>query len=241
MRLRRQSGGSLLLIGQQEEPAMALMAGAMISVAAQLPAQGASFYILDGSPADSPLARVLPDVQAAIPQPVRFVEYRAVSEAMNELAGELKRRQSAAEPVTAPLFVIVYGLQRYRALRKSEDFSFAARDQEAGQAADRVYADLLREGPPVGMHVLAWADTAACIERTLDRASLREFDHRVLFQMSASDSSNLIDSPMANKLGMNRALAFSEEQGTLEKFRPYALPSPEWLEHVRTCLAAQHK
>src|SRR2546430_12485844 len=54
---------------------------------------------------------------------------------------------------------------------------------------------------------------------TFDRASMREFDNRVLFQMSAADSSNLIDSPAANKLGTNRALAYSEEQGVMEKFR----------------------
>jgi len=51
--------------------------------------------------------------------------------------------------------------------------------------------------------------------------------------MSAADSSNLIDSPMANKLGMHRALAYSEEQGIMEKFRPYALPDAAWLEHVK--------
>ena len=70
-------------------------------------------------------------------------------------------------------------------------------------------------------------------ERTLERGSLREFDNRVLFQMSAADSSNLIDSPAGNKLGFNRALSFSEEQGLMEKFRPYALPPKEWLERVR--------
>ena len=61
---------------------------------------------------------------------------------------------------------------------------------------------------------------------------MREFDHRILFQMSAADSSNLIDSPAANKLGFYRALAFSEEQGVLEKFRPYAMPDKAWLAHV---------
>jgi len=63
---------------------------------------------------------------------------------------------------------------------------------------------------------------------------MREFDNRILFQMSAADSSNLIDSPAANKLGMNRALAYSEEQGTTEKFRPYGLPTGDYLDHVRT-------
>ena len=59
--------------------------------------------------------------------------------------------------------------------------------------------------------------------------------------MSANDSSNLIDSPAGNKLGPNRALAYSEEQGTMEKFRPYALPTAQWLERVKASLAARPK
>ena len=53
-----------------------------------------------------------------------------------------------------------------------------------------------------------------------------EFDNRVLFQMSANDSSNLIDSPAASRLGANRAVFFSEESGVAEKFRPYAPMEP---------------
>jgi hypothetical protein len=49
---------------------------------------------------------------------------------------------------------------------------------------------------------------------------MREFDNRVLFQMSANDSSNLIDSPAANKLGLEPRPGYSEEQGVMEKFRP---------------------
>ena len=52
---------------------------------------------------------------------------------------------------------------------------------------------------------------------------------RVLFQMSAADSSQLIDSPAAGRLGENRALFYSEEQGRLEKFRPYSPPDDEML------------
>ena len=51
--------------------------------------------------------------------------------------------------------------------------------------------------------------------------------------MSSSDSSNLIDSPAANRLGFHRALLYSEEQGLLEKFRPYALPESDWLDNLR--------
>ncbi|HUB25646.1 MAG TPA: hypothetical protein VL992_09460, partial [Tepidisphaeraceae bacterium] len=82
-------------------------------------------------------------------------------------------------------------------------------------------------------------DTPASLDRILERQAMREFDFRVLFQMSANDSSNLIDSPAANKLGANRALVYSEEQGTMEKFRPYALPDQPWLERVKNGLGAK--
>ena len=59
----------------------------------------------------------------------------------------------------------------------------------------------------------------------------------VVFQMNVSDSSNLIDSPLASKLDMHRALFFNEEDGRLDKFRPYGLPSETWLRRVREQLA----
>jgi DNA segregation ATPase FtsK/SpoIIIE, S-DNA-T family len=55
----------------------------------------------------------------------------------------------------------------------------------------------------------------------------------------AEDSSNLVDSPAAAKLGQNRALFFSEEQGRAEKFRPYGLPHEEWLAAVGKRLRSQ--
>ena len=47
--------------------------------------------------------------------------------------------------------------------------------------------------------------------------------------MSMSDSSSLIDLPVAAKLGPSRAIFFTEDQGRVEKFRPYALPTPAWV------------
>ena len=64
------------------------------------------------------------------------------------------------------------------------------------------------------------------------RPQLREFGLRVLFQMSPTDSSTLMDTPAAAKLGRNRALLLTEESDRPEKFRPYGLPSDEWLERV---------
>src|SRR4029079_3109872 len=174
---------------------------------------------------------------------VNLVEWRAVEETINAVSDEMKHRQEDTAQTHPPaIFIMSYGLQRYRVLRKSEDssFSFSMDDDEKKKVpVDKQFADILREGPALGIHVFTWADAPAAVERTLDRTSLREFDHRVLFQMSANDSSNLIDSPAANKLGFHRALAFSEEQGVLEKFRPYALPPKGWLEEVAARLRAK--
>jgi S-DNA-T family DNA segregation ATPase FtsK/SpoIIIE len=94
-------------------------------------------------------------------------------------------------------------------------------------------ATILREGPTVGVFTLVWCDTLANLQRALDRQALREFQMRVLFQMSAADSSNLIDSPLASKLGPHRAYYYTEDQGQLEKFRPYGAVSEDWWRDVR--------
>ena len=101
-------------------------------------------------------------------------------------------------------------------------------DEPAAPNPAQQLATILREGPDVGIHTIVWCDTVTNLNRSLDRRALREFAMRVVFQMSAEDSANLIDTPAASKLGPYRALFYSEEEGRLEKFRPYSLPSEAW-------------
>jgi S-DNA-T family DNA segregation ATPase FtsK/SpoIIIE len=235
--MRRQSGANVLIIGQADEQAMSIMVSQMISLSAQHPKGTAKFYVMDGTPADSPLAGTFERIKEIIPHEVNIVDYKGVEAAMTELAEEQARRAGLDAPDYPEVYVLIYGLQRYRQLRKSEDsFSFGG-DEEKKPAADTQFGDLVREGPNVGMHIITWCDTPASVERTLDRQQMREFDNRVLFQMSANDSSNLIDSPAANKLGMFRALVFSEEQGVMEKFRPYGLGDRAWFEFLKSKFA----
>jgi DNA segregation ATPase FtsK/SpoIIIE, S-DNA-T family len=239
--MRRQSGSNVLIVGQQDESALAMLQMAIISLAAQYPKERAKFIVLDGTPADSPFAGSFRRIKDAVPHEVNLVEWRMTADVINETAREMQRRIDEDDPNAPAIFVVIYGLQRYRILRKGEDdFSFGLSnpdDPPKPPNTGKQFTELLKDGPAVGIHVMAWADTPVAVERTLDRGSMREFDHRVLFQMSANDSSNLIDSPAANKLGFYRALAFSEEQGVMEKFRPYAVPSDQWLQHVRQELA----
>jgi S-DNA-T family DNA segregation ATPase FtsK/SpoIIIE len=239
--LRRQSGANVLMVGQRDEVAMNLTGATLVSLAAQLPRKSAQFVILDGSSAESPQAGGLTRVAAALPHACRLVSWRDVPETIAELAKEAERRTQTGEHDAPTIILAIYGLQRYRMLRRSEDAFGLSLDEAAGPRPEVQFAQLLREGPGVGIHVLTWADTLATLERTLDRQTLREFDHRVLFQMSATDSSNLIDSPVANQLGLYRALLYSEEQGGIEKFRPYDTLRDDWLAAVRSKLAATHR
>lgn len=234
---RRNSGCNLLLIGQQEEAARGLLATAILSLAVQHGPTDARFLLLDGTPNDQPNADYLPSLAGIVPHTVQVVKPRDLPTVFAELAEEVDRRSKGTDGDGATTYVLIQGLQRFRDLRKAEDdFGFGGSGSEPPSPA-KLLATILKEGAAVGIHVLAWCDTATNMQRAFDRAAQREFDQRVLFQMSAADSSNLIDSPAASRLGDNRALWHSEEEGRLEKFRPYGLPSEAWLKWFRLQLS----
>jgi S-DNA-T family DNA segregation ATPase FtsK/SpoIIIE len=234
---RRQSGANVVMIGQQGEGALAQMAVMLVSLAAQHPAPaesaatGARFYFLDGSPADSPHAGFLPRLVSALPHPLELLTPRDTARVIDELATEVERRQASQETDAPPLYLFIYDIQRFRELRKQDDdFGFSRGGEKPSPI--KQLGTVLREGPGLGVHTIVWGDTLNNLNRAFDRQAMREFETRILFQMSVADSSSLIDSPSASKLGVHRAFLHSEEQGRLEKFRPYSLPPAAWLAWV---------
>ena len=228
---RRQSGSHLLLVGQADESVAALVASSIISLRHTAPKS--KFFVLDGTPTDAPLHKLLREVAANVDADAEFADYRALPDVLADVATEVEGRGAA--DAGDPLFLVIHGVQRFRDLSKADDYGgggsfggFLGGDEEDAPKAEppgKLLMKILRDGPTVGVHVVASVDTYASLERRLGREALREFDGRVLFQMSANDSSVLIDSPAANRLGFYRALLCSEERGTQEKFRPYAVPS----------------
>ena len=229
-RFHRRSGSNLLIVGQQDKTAVGLLSSALISLAAQYEPQSVRFIILDGRADETTHSGQLQDLAARLPHDHCIVPWRQVAQVIDDLSCEVQKRQDE-QPADAPdIYVLIYDLQRYRVLRRNEDDFGFSMNEEAKPKPDKQFSDIIRDGPAVGVHVLVWADTLNVVERTLDRQLLREFDYRVLFQMSSADSSHLIDTPLANQLGFHRALFYSEEQGLLEKFRPYTHIDPQWLD-----------
>jgi len=234
-------GANLLWLGQNDEAVAGMLVGVILSLAAQYPDParsakfaGAQFEILLGGALEAEYGAVLRKLPEYMPDRVCVTEAAGAASLIADLAADVAQRQTSPADggpgSAAPRFLFVFDLPRLRVLRKQEDdFSFSRSATDAPAKPDKQFAEILREGPGLGVHTLAWCDTLTNFNRVFDRQTLKEFDSRVLLQMSATDSSLLIDSPAAGQLGRHRALLHREDEGKLEKFRPFSVPSAAWL------------
>ncbi len=236
---RRQGGANMLIVGQREDLGTSLLAMSIVSLAAghdPHPGGGlgraARFVLLEPAIAEEKPDFMLANLARHLPHEIESAGRLGVADAVEALALEVKRRLDEQVLDGEAVFLVIRDLGRFRELRKNEgDFGFSlGGDKKAGPAENLL--TVLKDGPAVGIHAIIWCDSLTNLQRTFDRNSIKEFELRVLFQMSGSDSSQLVDSPLASKLGPQRALFIHEETGTLEKFRPYSFPSTPWLEHV---------
>lgn len=246
---RRQSGSNLLIVGQNDAAAMGMMAVALISLAAQhAPSPdsgegrggGYPFYILDFGAVDTPYADFFNRLTEQIPYAIKLGRRRQLPDILSELANEVQRRIDADDTGAPAKYLFVYGLHRARDIQEDEMFLAPSRSNEPVTLnLSQQLATILREGPDVGVHTTVWCDTRDNLNRRLNRDAAREFAMKVAFQMSPDDSASLIDTPAASKLGSQRAFFYNEEEGRLDKFRPYGLPSETWLTWVGERLKAK--
>jgi hypothetical protein len=229
-RFQRQSGSHLLVVGQSEERTSTLLAVALVALSAQFPKEAAQFYVFDNTPQGFPQRELMDRLIRSVPQKIQAVGNAELPEVMAGLAEELKQR--ADQETSGPeIFVLIQGLQNFKKLRLEDEFSFSSSSGDAPNPGATL-TSLITEGPARGIHLVLTCDTYNNVSRFLGRKSLSEFEMRVVFQMSASDSASLIDAPAAATLGLNRALLYNDREGSLETFRPYAPPGGEWVEEV---------
>ncbi len=233
---RRQSGSNLLVVGQSDERVLTILSVALVSLAAQHSKSGVQFFVLHNVPAEAPQLGFFQRIIQSVPQPVIQSGNGNLAEVMGTLSAELKRRLET-ESAGPEIFVLIHDLQNFKKLRQEDEFSFSSSPSETSPAA--TLTELITEGPARGIHVILTCDSYANVNRFLGRKGLGEIEMRVAFQMSAGDSASLIDAPDAATLGLHRAVLFNDREGSLETFRPYALPGNDWLEEVAGQLAAK--
>jgi DNA segregation ATPase FtsK/SpoIIIE, S-DNA-T family len=217
--LENSTGQNVLISGQKEETALAILTSSIISISLHL--QECDFVIFDGSATDNPRIEHFQNLQRTIPHSLTIVTPNDAPEAIKKYHFDMITRQS--NKVKKPTFIFIHGLQRFRKLKQEESFSW----NEEEKCVGTLLTEILHEGPEHKIHTICWADCWGSLTRILSRKNLSEFEHRVLFQMSQSDSVNLIDSPAASKLSLHTALLFNEQTGDTLKFRPFSLPTKE--------------
>ena len=234
----RRSGANLLLVGQQEEAALGVMASSLISLAAFSPhakSDRTKFVVLDGSRPEADTAGYWDQLAETTGIELNVIKPRDALQTIEEIAQAVQDRTDNDSDGRAATFLFVYNLARFRDLQKSDDdFGFGGGfgEEKSASPAEQL-AEILRNGPVRGVHTILWSDTHTNLMRWIDRQSLRDIESRVLFQMSSSDSSNLMDSSAASQLGMHRAIYYTDDQGRAERFRPYGIPDDDFLLHIR--------
>jgi len=174
-----------------------------------------------------------------LPHEIEVVSRLGVTDAFRDLAAEVQRRLDEQILDAESVFVVIRDLARFREIRRNEnDFGFSMSGEQEATPAQQLVT-ILRDGPTVGIHAVIWCDSLTNLQRTFERGTLKEFELRVLFQMSGTDSSQLVENPAAGRLGEQRALFVQEETGTLEKFRPYQFPSDKWLTNFSSRLRSR--
>lgn len=223
----RQSGANLLFVGPREDIIEAVVPIALVLLRRQLGAKARLILfdprLSDGGPYAARVAAV-----AGVETPGTA----DIEGVLGELCGTMKSRSGNGDARTGdPVFLFVPSLQRHKQLRYVEDFSFSL-DADEGVTAATLFQDLICEGAGWGIHLVTSLDSLNSVNRCLGRKAAGEFENKVLFQMSATDSASLIDSGAASGLGLGRAVFYNEAEGIAEIFRPYAEAPQEWFTNI---------
>ena len=239
----RRAGNNLLIVGQDSDAAHGLLTVSFLTLAAQLqpgaPIDGSVpvLTVLDGEQRNSEAESRWQPLIAAVPHAACLAGQHNAANAVSQIATEVRRRCDDGRNDFPPMFLIISDLSRFRELRNDRDdfgFNFSGSDGEQKPAgAGAMLADILRDGPALGVHTIVWCDSFGSLSRWVTNPTQREFDRRIAFRMNGSDSSNLIDTPAASRLGVHRALLYHGESGVIEKFRPYSAPLAEWITWCR--------
>jgi len=235
----RRPGDNLIILGPDAPSAQGILSVAFITLAAQQKvadpsAPAAQFYILDGDAIDSTSPSEWKHLAERAPHRIVRAGQREAAATVQEIAAEVTRRMEQPNESDHPIFVFISNYSRFRDMRnEQDDFGFSSSmDADKPVSAGKLLADIFKDGPAVDVHGIVWCDTYSNLNRWMTQQTLREFELRVAFQMNSADSSSLIDSPAASRLGGHRALLYLRETGKSEKLRPYAVPSQDWLEWV---------
>ncbi|TVR11308.1 MAG: hypothetical protein EA401_11125 [Planctomycetota bacterium] len=222
--LQQRSGAHCLIVGQHRPGVYGALAGFLSSLAGHHPKL--HIHCVDGERGDERGLNKLYALASNLGLDLRMLSPGESSAFIQETATALKDDSVQGDDH----LIILLGLNRMRALRQEDAFAFDPDPTHPGHCL----GTCLELGAERGLHIIAWCESAQQAQQSLNRSSLRWFNHRLLFQMNAADSTELIDDSSASRLGLNHALLCDMDSMSREKFRPYAIPDES---HIAEILA----
>lgn len=164
---------------------------------------------------------------------VTEVKPRESTTEMSRLVELVKERGDEAENVH-PIVIVIDPLDRFRDFRHEDAFSFSLDASPNSMTGGQALREVLKDGPPAHVYSILVCGGAEIVSRWLPRQSQHDVELRILGRLNASDSSQLIDSPIASELSTATMLMYDEPAGRIQKFRqpdqPDASVVKEWLE-----------
>jgi S-DNA-T family DNA segregation ATPase FtsK/SpoIIIE len=211
---------NLLIVGN-EDHGHGLLLATVLSAAVQRSPADVSFTIAEFTRPSAPAHGFFEPLRA-LPHQVQVADRRRAGAALDELLDDLDARLADADGATRPeRFFLIAGLHRWYELLAEGDYG---RPSETSARLVR----LADKGPDAGLHVVAWADGYATVDRALRRAGLAHFGQRaVLRVLSPAESDSLLGVSAAASLDDDRALFRDTEWPAeqVEKFKPYSIAS----------------
>ena len=233
-----QGGANLLIIAQDSALRKSLLvAGLTVLVAQRCAGHRPEVHLVDAVPGQKSLRSVVDRDFLELGARIHGSSAAQLGEVLSELLALKEQRRQAASSASSealsPHFLLLSGAHQMDALR-NDPYQPGAGKAGAELHPSRIFEELLRSGPDLGIHVVMVCDRFSNYSQMIDsnRRLLRAFDLRIGLQMSAEDSNVLFASAEAAHLGPRAALFHHTSQGESLKFRPFQLPDPAWVKGV---------
>jgi DNA segregation ATPase FtsK/SpoIIIE, S-DNA-T family len=210
--LSRDAGRNVLIIAPVEARS-AVLASVIIGIHRMKPSTNVIYLdatrVEDGSSASNAWSGH--GVHAEIIKP------RHADATLARIANEIEGRDESSTPIV----LVIDPIERFKDLRPNETFSFSLDDagSTANGGGSKSLQTILREGPAVGIYVIVVCGSVENLTRWLPRASQHDLEIKILGALNPSDSSLIMDSPLASDLSAATLLLYDEQDGKTQKFR----------------------
>ena len=220
--LGRKRGTSLLLLGaddDNERPDLSVP-GAVHTCIIDAAIQGSVVTVLDFlgdlSNADSIL-----DLSSLCKQlALTYQRGRASLAALGGLSALVRERHTGGQYHAQRHVLVLHGLQR--ALDLTPEDPYTRSDHPVDESPGPRLADILRDGPDVGVHVVVVADGLVQFDRRLGRDLLKEFEIRIAGSaVSPTDLAAITDSFKESPVRRHQLLLADHSRGILRRMRAY--------------------